>query len=247
MAEAIWIGGTSGAGKTTLASRLARRNGLRLYSSDTRTWAHVDRGLAAGSEAARLWHELPPADRWDAPRDELVARAFHRERGPMVVDDVRALPDTPLVVAEGTVLSARLVDPDRSLWLLPTASRRGSGTLYDALTAEIEREADETGVPVLRVDGIADAVAAAESHFAQTLAAGPRAETRAARRALLREANLAVVEQVRGYFARPWTEGTADEVERAFVCECGDTACTDDVVATVRAAAEGPLLAAGHA
>lgn len=164
----------------------------------------------------------------------------------MVADDVRALPDAPLVVAEGTVLSARLVDRDRALWLLPTPGRRGSGVFYEALAAEIEREAEEAGVPVLRVDAIDDAVAAAESHFAQVLAAGPRAETREDRRALLREANLAVVEQLRGYFARPWTQGIADDVERAFACECGDTACTDDVVATVRTAASRALVAEGH-
>lgn len=246
MDHVLWIGGTPGAGKTALASRLARRHGLRLYSSDTRTWAHVDRGLAAGIDAARLWHELPPTARWDAPDAELVKRSLHHERAPMVADDIRALPDAPLVVAEGTVLSPSLGDPDRCLCLLPTESRRGRGALYEALAAEIEREAAEAGVPVLRVDDIDEAVDAAESHFGHALAAGPRADGRDARRALLREADLAIVEQVRGYFARPWTEGAADDVERAFLCECGHTACTDGVIATVRAAAVEPVFAEGH-
>jgi hypothetical protein len=245
MAQALWIGGPPGAGKTTLAARLARRHGLRLYSSDTRTWAHVDRGLAAGSEAARWWHEVPPHARWDAPPDELVTRAFHHERGPMVAEDVAQLPPAPLAVAEGTVLSPRLVDHERALWLLPSG-RHGSGALYDALRAEIERETLEACVPVLRPGAIEDTVAAAEEHFAPALAEGPRAETPGERRALLREANEAVVEQVRGYFARPWTRGEADEVERAFLCECGDTLCTSDVLATVREAAAGALLARGH-
>jgi hypothetical protein len=49
--------------------------------------------------------------------------SLHRERGPMVVDDVRRLPHAPLVVAEGTCLSAALVeDASRAAWLLPTAA-----------------------------------------------------------------------------------------------------------------------------
>jgi len=46
--------------------------------------------------------------------------SLHRERSPMVVDDLAGLPDHPLVVAEGTTLPARAVDPARSVWLLPT-------------------------------------------------------------------------------------------------------------------------------
>jgi adenylylsulfate kinase-like enzyme len=36
----LWIGGAPGSGKTTIATRLARRHGLRLYSADTKTWEH---------------------------------------------------------------------------------------------------------------------------------------------------------------------------------------------------------------
>lgn len=63
MADALWIGGPPGAGKTTVATRLMRRHGLRLYSSDTQTWAHRDRALAAGNAAAARWESLTPAER----------------------------------------------------------------------------------------------------------------------------------------------------------------------------------------
>mgnify|MGYP001049043347 CR=1 FL=1 len=46
--------------------------------------------------------------------------SLHVERGPMVVEDVRALPPEPLVVAEGSTMPASLVPVDRALWLLPT-------------------------------------------------------------------------------------------------------------------------------
>jgi hypothetical protein len=47
--------------------------------------------------------------------------SLHRERGPMVVDDLAALPAAPLVVAEGSVLAASAIaDRSRALWLIPT-------------------------------------------------------------------------------------------------------------------------------
>ena len=89
-------------------------------------------------------------------------------------------------------------------------------------------------------------VAAAEELFAEALAGGPRAESVAERQALLREANEAVVAQVRAYYTRPWADGDAETTVRDFLCECGDAGCEASVEATVAAATE-PLLAPGHA
>jgi hypothetical protein len=43
----------------------------------------------------------------------------------MVIDDLRALPDSPLIVAEGTPIPARavsegIIEPSRTVWLIPT-------------------------------------------------------------------------------------------------------------------------------
>jgi hypothetical protein len=78
-----------------VASLLARRHGLRLYSSDTRTWDHVERLIAAGSDAAVRWDATRP------PRDRF---ALHHERGRLVREDLERLPDHPPAVAEGTVI-----------------------------------------------------------------------------------------------------------------------------------------------
>ena len=60
--------------------------------------------------AARRWEALSPAERWERSSPaELLAMSLHAERGPMVVEDLRALPDTPLIVAEGSTLPAWVV------------------------------------------------------------------------------------------------------------------------------------------
>ena len=57
---------------------------------------------------------------------------------------------------------------------------------------------------------------------------------------LLREANLAIVEQIRTAVARPWHTGDPDDVERDFYCECGDAACVEPVRTSVGAGAAPP-------
>ena len=256
----LWIGGSAGAGKTTVATRLARRHGLRWYGADTRTWDHRDRAVRAGNEAALRWEALSPAERWAAPPEELLAMSLNRERRPMVLDDVAALPPSPLIVAEGTVVPASAAAPGRAVWLLTTPGFRnriadarrwpsGPRSLNELVAADVEREARERGVPVLEMDatrGIGDTVAAVEALLADALAHGPCVAGAAARRALLREANLSLVAQLRGYHARPWANGEGDATEREFLCECGDRGCVEWVSTSVAATASLPVLAHGH-
>jgi hypothetical protein len=258
----LWIGGTPGSGKTTVATRIARRHGLRLYNADARTWVHRDRALREGNAAAIRWEQMTPEERWTAPPREMLEMSLHTERGPMVVDDLRRLPRSPLVVGEGTVLPAGAVpDRSRAVWLLPTPEfqrsqlekrglSRGPHELYRLLAETIRHEAREHDLPTLVVDHSRDVdatVEAVERLFADALEEGPRAETVKERRALLREANEAIVAQLRGYYARPWADGEPDEVVHTFLCECGDPSCDLSVGVSVGAAAAAPVFATGHA
>ncbi len=262
----LWIGGPPSSGKTTVATRIARRHGLRWYNADAQTWAHRDQALRDENPAAQRWEAMTPDERWvESTPEEMFELSLHRERGPMVVADLRRLPATPLVVAEGStispdVVSSGIADRSRAVWLIPTPELqrrrleerdlpRGPHELYLLLAATIEREAREHDVPILTVDEAAtveETVAAVEKHFAETLAAGPVAETATERRALLRDANAAVAAQVRAYYARPWAEGKADSVIRAFLCECGDPGCDASVELAVGAFSAEPVLAPGH-
>jgi hypothetical protein len=215
-------------------------------------------------------------ERWvTSTPTEMLELCLDFERGPMIVDDLRRLPPSPLILAEGTTVLPQLVahgaaDPDRAVWLVPTPELQRARVeelaapagvsdperahenitqRYLLVAAEIDRQATECGVTVLPVDGsrtVDEMVAAVEDLFAEAMAAGPRAETAAERRALLRYANATIVSQYLAYFARPWTTGDAETTFRAFSCECGDTECNEVVELTVADADTEPVLAPGH-
>ena len=87
------------------------------------------------------------------------------------------------------------------------------------IVEEVERQAGEVGVNVLRVDGmgIDETLASVEALFADALERGPRAETDGERQALLRYANEAIVTQARGYLARPGSTGDEATFLREFL------------------------------
>lgn len=252
----LWIGGAPGVGKTTVASILARRHGLRLYSADTRTWVHRDRAVAAGNAAAIRWESLSITERRTASEADLIAMSLHGERGAMVVDDVRRLPNAPLIVAEGSVLRPQdLPQRANAVWLLAdlaTASDRVArrdghpNRLYELLGDAIAADVATARAATVTVTGLVETVDEVEAVFRARLDRGPVARSFVERRALLREANLAIVDQVRGYYARPWARGDPEAVVREFICECAVRDCIAFVQAQVREAATLPVIADGH-
>jgi hypothetical protein len=250
LAHVFWIGGPAGAGKTTVARRLARRHGLRWYNCDAQTWRHLDRAVAGGIRNAQRFAALTPAQRAVARPEEI-----EYDRGPLTLDDLRALPRSPVIVVDGAPPDPGVAVAGRAVWLMPSRAvqharlrRRhpdGVPPRYRWQWQRVTEHATASGDPRIVVDDLTveQTVAEVERVFAAPLAEGPHATTVAQRRELLRYANRAVVEQCRGWLAHQPEPG-ARLAAQLFDCECARPGCTALVELPIEVAepamAQGP-------
>jgi 2-phosphoglycerate kinase len=127
-----WIGGGSGAGKTTIARRIAAEHCLQPYATDD---VMADHSRRSTPENCPLLHEFMAMgmdERWvnRSPKDML--ETFHWFSGEgfhMIVEDILRLPREPGVIADGFRLLPHLVEPllaarSQAVWLLPTPEFR---------------------------------------------------------------------------------------------------------------------------
>jgi 2-phosphoglycerate kinase len=127
-----WIGGGSGAGKSTIARRLAARHGLRLYLTDDVMSDHASRSTPEDSPFLSEFMAMDMDRRWVNRSPETMLETFHWFRGEsfgLIVDDLLHLPREPRVIVEGFRLLPRLVKPllampNHAVWLLPTPDFR---------------------------------------------------------------------------------------------------------------------------
>jgi hypothetical protein len=181
----IWVGGGSGAGKTTISRAIAYRHDLAWYRIDARAYAHRDLLVARGeisAESVARSHD----QRWLDPTPEDLARSFVEGSArllPLVLEDLQAMPSDVAVIVEGPQLLPWLVEPhltgkESALWLLPTdefrrralaARHTASKATSDAeraqanllarnaiLDARTRSEATALGLRVVDVDGTRD-------------------------------------------------------------------------------------------
>lgn len=128
----VWIGGGSGAGKSTVARRLAAEHSLRRYSTDDAMSDHAARCTPTSAPQLHEFTTMTMDERWVTRSPQTMLETFHWFGGEgfaLVVEDLLALPRAPRVVAEGFRLLPHLVaplltEPAQAVWLLPTPAFR---------------------------------------------------------------------------------------------------------------------------
>lgn len=132
LGHVYWIGGGSGAGKSTIARRIAREHGLRVYSTDQAMTDHDRRGRPRDAPLLTRFKTMDMDQRWllRSPRAMLdTFHWFHGELFGLIVEDLLSFPPQPGVIAEGFRLLPPLVrpllaQPDHAVWLLPAPEFR---------------------------------------------------------------------------------------------------------------------------
>ncbi|QTE30496.1 hypothetical protein [Pengzhenrongella sicca] len=127
-----WIGGGSGAGKSTVARRVAARYELRLYVTDDVMSEHADRSKPEDAPFLSAFHAMDMDERWLHRSPRTMFETFHWFRGEgfgELIDDLLRKPAGPPVIAEGFRLLPHLVKPlldsiNHAVWLLPTQDFR---------------------------------------------------------------------------------------------------------------------------
>ena len=135
-----WVGGGSGAGKSTIARRLADRAGLRRYSTDDVMADHARRSTPADSPFLTEFAAMDMDQRWVRRSPEAMLETFHWFRGEgfgLIVEGFRLLP---------RMVRPLLAEPGHAVWLLPTPefrraafASRGSLATIAGRTSDPER------------------------------------------------------------------------------------------------------------
>ncbi|GIH07550.1 hypothetical protein Rhe02_56170 [Rhizocola hellebori] len=257
----VWIGGGTGAGKTTVTRMLAGRRGLRVFPLDAFWYSHL----------ARLPEPEPdPDEQWLGQSPQAQAAEFEaltRRRWPLVLSDLAALPSSPPIVVEGPQVLPDLVpEGDQAVFLVATAAFQRSvlqqrplpetADPARALVQRIEKDrlyaqqiiqlAHAHGHSVITVDGTRSPGSILEEverifkvHHGSSVSSG---ELSAARR----WENRVVADNIRTWLTTPHAPPQLPDTYR-FACECGVRPCVAVVELPLDVFEGEPrILAPGH-
>lgn len=127
-----WIGGGSGAGKSTVARRIAAQHVLQLYATDDVMHDHARRTTREQAPLLHAFMAMDMDERWVNRSAVVMLETFHWFRGEafeLIIEDVLRLPRNPAIVVEGIRVLPGLVEPlipskANAVWLLPTPEFR---------------------------------------------------------------------------------------------------------------------------
>lgn len=132
LAHVLWIGGGTGAGKSSIAAALAETYGLRHYAYDRAEPLQIQRMRPQQQPHFLAFLAMTLDERWLLRSSEAMAEttlATQEERFALTVEDLLALPADQGIIAEGFGLRPDLVhplltDPRKAIWLVPTPAFR---------------------------------------------------------------------------------------------------------------------------
>jgi hypothetical protein len=105
LGHVYWIGGGSGSGKSTIASRVANTFHLDIYATDEVMGDHVRRCTTENAPYLKQFAAMDMDERWVNRSPETMLETFHWYRGEgfeLIVEDLLALPPKSGFVAEGS-------------------------------------------------------------------------------------------------------------------------------------------------
>lgn len=154
LAHVLWIGGGTGAGKSSVARLLAANYGLRLYHCDDAQASHTTRSNPDDHPLLHAFIAMTMDERWAKRTPEEMFQTFHGFQGEgfeLILEDLLNLPTDQPIVVEGYKLLPRLVAPllsrpNQAVWLIPAPEfrpvaleRRGSLWSIAGRTSEPEK------------------------------------------------------------------------------------------------------------
>ena len=127
-----WIAGGSAAGKSTIASRIARERGLRVYATDDVMSDHARRSTIEDCPLLHRFLSMNMDERWVNRSPITMFETFHWFQGEgfsLIIEDLLRLPRHTPIIVEGFRPLPKLVKPllsesAHAVWLLPTPTFR---------------------------------------------------------------------------------------------------------------------------
>ena len=131
--QAYILGGSPCSGKSTIAGRLSDEFDLHYYRVDDYEREHLERVDPTRHPTMHAFSQMDWNEIWMRPPQQQVEEefAFYRERFEMIVQDLATYRHKQPLLVEGAALLPDLleqndVDPQRIMFLVPTANVRGS-------------------------------------------------------------------------------------------------------------------------
>jgi 2-phosphoglycerate kinase len=127
-----WMGGGSGAGKTSVTRLLGEQFSIDTYSTDATIRVHSERLEVTDAPLLERFRHMSMDERW-IQHDPVTMYAtfpwFHGEGFNLLIEDLQRLPTDRTVVVEGFRLLPHLVRPyvsnaSHAVWLVPTTDFR---------------------------------------------------------------------------------------------------------------------------